>query len=345
MKKICLAVLALAVVTLTSCGSKPSQPPAAGSSNLTPVVSLKPAASEPLGPECLNGTWERWDADYRPPAEKNLFDVIVKLPDYNGMDEAAFYDWAKEQGFDGETGPSVHWAENVKFGDPRYAAYISNKDCVSSTNYDGRSVFVLDFPANEEWVLLSGSDGNAYSPVVWLYTDALLCRRDGEGTKASFCLCDPDGGIVWLEGLFESDRGLIGYNGLLLAEEAGQELRLVRAGRDGSVTELARAAFDGTCVNDCAISDDGSYVCYILQKDLNDSVVIWNTETGQMIELEPPQMEAGKEIIEAVDVDYIWAVFEVVFQVRDASSPDGHLERWCYSSDAWAIPVSFDREF
>lgn len=345
MKKLCLAALALATVTLTSCGAKPSQPPADSSSDPPPVVSLEPVASESLGPEDLNGTWELRDADYQPPAERNLFDVIVKLPDYNGMDEAAFYDWAREQGFDGETGPSVHWAENVRYWDPRYAAYTSNKDCVSSTNYDGRSVFVLDFPANEEWVLLSGSDGNVYSPVVWLYTDALLCRRDGGGAKASFCLCSPDGGVVWLDGLFESDRGLIGYNGLLLAEEAGQELRLVRAGRDGSVTELARAAFDGTRVRDCAISDDGSYVCYILQKDRNDSVVIWNTATGQMTGLEPPQMEAGKEIIETVDVDYTWGTFWVAFKVGDASSPDEHLERWRYISDAWAIFVSLDREF
>lgn len=341
MKKLCLAALALATVTLTSCGIKPSQPPAGNSSAPPPVVSLEPVASESLGPENLNGAWELRDADYQPPAEKNLFDVIVKQPDYNDMDEAAFYDWAREQGFDGETGPSVHWAENMKYGDPRYAAYTSNKDCVSSTNYDGRSVFVLDFPANEEWVLLSGADGHSYTCMDWLDNEALLCADEAR----RYFLCDVHGSVIKLGELFESDRGPLGSNGFLLVEAAGQELRLVQIGRDGSVTELARAPFVGDRVNGCAISDDGSYVCYILQKDRNDSVVIWNTATGQMTGLEPPQMEAGKEIIETVDVDYTWGTFEVAFKVGDASSSDEHLERWRYSSDAWAIPDSLDREF
>lgn len=341
MKKLCLAALALATVTLTSCGAKPSQPPADSSSAPPPVVSLEPVAFESLGPEDLNGTWELRDADYQPPAERNLFDVIVKLPDYNGMDEAAFYDWAREQGFDGETGPSVHWAENVKYGDPRYAAYTSNKDCVSSTNYDGRSVFVLDFPANEELVLLSGADGHSYTCMDWLDNETLLCADEAR----RYFLCDVHGSVIKLGELFESDRGPLGSNGFLLVEAAGQELRLVQIGRDGSVTELARAPFAGDRVNGCAISYDGSYVCYILQKDRNDSVVIWNTATGQMTGLEPPQMEAGKEIIETVDVDYIWGTFEVAFKVGDASSSDEYLERWRYSSDAWAIPVSLDREF
>ena len=341
-----LAALALLAVALTSCGTKPSQPPTVSAGD-PPAVSQEPvqepAASEPLGPEALNVTWDLRDANYQRPAQENPFDFdFVKVPDYNGMDEAAFYDWAYEQGFNSETGPYPVWAEDGVLSSPViYVAYTSNKDCVAQKNYTGRSIFLLNCTVDEERVLLSGTDGNAYSVVDWLDIETLICRRSG--TEDSFGLCSvEDDSVVWLDGLFESNWGPLGSNGLLFAEAVGQELRLVRANRDGSVTELARAPFEGASVNSCAISPDGSYVCYILQKDMMSFeryIVVWNTTTGQMTEIEPPQMAAGEDNMGAIQVEYSpWGAFEVEFSVDDAPDPNGHHERWWCISDAWCIP-------
>lgn len=341
MSKKYIAALALLAVGLASCGTKP--PPV--SSEAPPDVS-QPAVSqpqEPLGPEELNETWELLDANYVPVWEDPLNDI--ELPDYNGMDRDAFYDWAYEQGFDSDVGPYPVWAENGIY-DWIYLAYTSNKDCLSSTNKNGLSVFLLDTGTGEEQILLSGSDGNAYYPVDWLFDTLLLCFRDRGEAKREYCLCDLDGNVVWLDGVFESDERPIGYNHLLFVEVVGQELRLVQAGRDGTSAELARAPFDGAYVTDCAVTGDGNYVCYILQKDMmsfDRYIVIWNTATGQMTEIEPPQMAAGEDNMGAISVD-IWyeSAFQVEFTVDDTPAPNGHHELWKLRSDAWEVYGSVD---
>lgn len=334
-----LAALALLAVTLVSCEIK-TPPPT--SSEAPPDVS-QPAVSqpqEPLGPEELNETWDLLDADYIPVREDPLDDFGGMMPDYNGMDEDAFYDWANEQGFNSDVGPYPVWAENGVY-DWIYLAYTSNKDCLSPTNKNGLSVFLLDTGTGEEQIPLSGSDRNAYYPVDWLSNDLLLCFRDGGETKREYCLCDWDGNVVWLDGAFESDQGPIGYNHLLFVEVVGQELRLVQADRDGTSAELARAPFDGTYVTDCAVTGDGSYVCYILQKDrmsFDRYIVIWNTATGQMTEIKPPQMAVGEDNMGAISVD-IWyeCAFQVEFSVSDVPDSNGHHELWRLRSDAWEV--------
>lgn len=103
-----LAALALA---LTACGAKPSQETV--SSAPLPAASQGPAVSqEPQKPTMADGTWKLIEADYQAPTQASRLDGI-EIPDYNGMDESAFYDRAYELGFNSDTGPYPVWAEGM----------------------------------------------------------------------------------------------------------------------------------------------------------------------------------------------------------------------------------------
>ena len=159
MNKKYFVALALLAVTLTSCGTKPPSPGSA-SADPPPVVSQGSAISqEPVtsqDPAELNGTWELIEADYQAPTQGSRLDDI-KIPDYNGMDEDAFYDRAGELGFNSDTGPYPVWAEGMmQSPGGRYVSYESNKDCLNSDT--GRSLFLLDVATGEEKVLLSGTE-------------------------------------------------------------------------------------------------------------------------------------------------------------------------------------------
>lgn len=335
MSKRGFAALILLAVALTSCTAK-TPPPAEPQEQEPPAVSQGSAASqEPetsQGPEEMDGTWELIEADYQAPAQGSRLDNI-EIPDYNGMDEDAFYDRAYELGFNSDIGPYPIWAEGMMLSPGgRYVSYESNKDCLNSDT--GRSLFLLDVPAGEEKVLLSGADGHSYARMDWLDGEHLLCFDE----ERTYYLCSVDGETVRLDDPFESRWGPVGFNGFLSVEEVDGELRLVRIDRDGSAAELARAPFEGEQVMRCAISDDGSYVCYILQKDMmsfDRYIVLWNTATGQMTELEPPKMTTGEDNMGAVRVEpwYSYA-FAVEFNVADAPEPNGHNELWAYSCDA-----------
>lgn len=353
MNKRYLAALALLAVALTSCAAKPptpaeSQEPPAASQEL--AVSQEPAVPQPQGPEEMNGTWELIEADYQAPTRGSRLDNI-EIPDYNGMDEDAFYDRAYELGFNSETGPYPVWAEGMMLSNiGRYVVYSSNKDCLDPPNYTGSSVFLLDVATGEETVLLSGADGHSYGCMNWLDEEHMLCVDE----ERNYYLCNVDSGAIQLDHPFESNWGPLGFRYSTFVEQVGQELRMVHVERDstGAVTELARAPFDGEQVKTCAISGDGSYVCYILQKDMmsfDRYIVLWNTATGQMTEIEPPQMTVGEDNMGAVGVElwYSWA-FAVEFNVADAPEPNGHSELWTYSCDVLntrELPLDFaDRE-
>lgn len=335
MNKRPLAALILLAAVLTSCTAK--APTSAGSQGQEPpavsqgqAASQEPAVSQ--GPEEPDGTWELIEADYQAPTRGGRLDFI-RIPDYNGMDEDAFYDRAYELGFNSETGPYPVWAEGMmQSPGGRYVSYESNKDCLNSDT--GRSLFLLDVPAGEETVLLSGADGHSYYRMDWLDEEHLLCFDE----ERTYYLCSVDGKAVRLNDPFESRWGPVGFNGFLSVEEVDGELRLVRIDRDGSAAELARAPFEGEQVKTAAITDDGSYVCYIVQKDMmsfDRYIVLWNTATGEMTELEPPRMTAGEDNMGAIRVE-LWdsSAFAVEFNVADAPEPNGHNELWVYSCDA-----------
>ncbi len=338
MNKKLFAALALLAVALTSCGTKPSPPPAVSAGDSPPAVSQEPAASqEPQKPTVADGAWELIEADYQAPAQSSRLDNI-EIPDYNGMDKDAFYDRAYELGFNSETGPYPVWAESMMLSNiGRYAAYSSNKDCLDPPNYTGRSVFLLDVATGEEKVLLSGTDGHSYYCMNWLDEEHMLCIDE----EWNYFLCNVDSGALRLDHPFESSWRPVGLRYSTFVEQVDQELRMVRIERDGTgtVTELARAPIDGEQVKSCAIFDDGSYVCYILQKDMmsfDRYIVLWDTATGRMTEIEPPQMTTGEDNMGAVGVEpwYSWA-FAVEFHVADTPEPNGHNELWTYSCDGW----------
>lgn len=335
MNKRPLAALILLAAALTSCTAK--DPTSAGSQGQEPpAVSQGPAASQepavPQGPEELDGTWELVEADYQAPTRGSRLDN-VQIPDYNGMDEDAFYDKAYELGFNSETGPYPLWAEGMmQSPGGRYVSYESNKDCLNSDT--GRSLFLLDVATGEEIVPLSGADGHSYARMDWLDEEHLLCFDEDR----TYYLCSVDGKTIRLDHPFESSWGPLGSNGLLFVEQVEQDLRLVRLERDGSVSKLVQAPFEGEQVKTAAITDDGSYVCYIVQKDMmsfDRYIVLWNTATGEMTELEPPRMTAGEDNMGAIRVE-LWdsSAFAVEFNVADAPEPDGHNELWVYSCDA-----------
>lgn len=291
--------------------------------------------SEPQGPEELSGTWELIEADYQQPSWEAPFNTVA-VPDYNGMDRAAFYDRARELGFDAEVGPYIFWAEGGTYSpDKRYISYGSNKDCLDPPNYTGCSLFLLDVATGGEKLLLSGADGHSYACMDWLDEEHLLCVDE----ERNYYLCNVDSGAIQLAHLFESHWGPVGFRYSTFVEQVDQELRMIHIERDGTgaVTELARAPFDGEQVKACAIFDDGSYVCYILQKDMmsfDRYIVLWNTATGEMTEIEPPQMTVGKDNMGAVGVEpWYSCAFAVEFNVNDAPDANGHKERWAYTCD------------
>lgn len=324
-----LAALILLAAALTSCavktpapeGSQEQKPPAASQG---PAASQEPAV--PQGSEEPSGTWELIEADYQAPAQGSRLDGI-KIPDYNGMDEDAFYNKASELGFNSDTGPYPVWAENMmQSRGGRYVAYESNKDCLDSDT--GRSLFLLDVATGEEKVLLSGADGHSYGCMDWLDEEHLLCVDE----ERNYILCGVDGGIIRLDHPFESNWGPLGNNGLLFVEQVEQNLRLLRLENDGSVARLVQTPIEGEQVKSCAITDDGSYVCYIVQKDMmsyDRFVVIWNTVTGEKTELEPPPMEAADNR-GATSVEWTDNGFQVQFNVN-TPEPNGHNELWLWN--------------
>lgn len=324
-----LATLILLAAALTSCtvktptpeGSQEQKPPAASQG---PAASQEPAV--PQGSEEPSGTWELIAADYQAPARGSRLDG-VKIPDYNGMDEDAFYAKASELGFNSDTGPYPVWAENMmQSRGGRYVSYESNKDCLNSDT--GRSIFLLDVPAGEEKVLLSGADGHSYACMNWLDEEHLLCVDE----ERNYILCGVDGGTIRLDHPFESSWGPLGNNGLLFVEQVEQNLRLLRLETDGSVARLVQTPIEGEQVKSCAITDDGSYVCYIMQKDMmsfDRFVVIWNTVTGEKTELEPPPMEAADNR-GATGVERTDNGFQVQFNVN-TPEPNGHNELWLWN--------------
>lgn len=335
MNKRRLAALILLAAALTSCTVK-TPTPEGSQEQKPPAVSQEPAASQepavPQGPEELNGTWKLIEADYQAPARGSRLDG-VKIPDYNGMDEDAFYERAYELGFNSDTGPYPIWAENmVPSNIGRYGVYESNKDCLDSDT--GRSLFLLDVATGEEKVLLSGADGHSYGCMNWLDEEHLLCVDE----ERNYILCGVDGGIIRLDHPFESNWGPLGNNGLLFVEQVDQNLRLLRLETDGSVARLVQTPFEGEQVKSCAITDDGSFVCYIVQKDMMSDdryIVLWNTANGQMTEIEPPQMTTGVDNMGAVGVQLWYSyAFAVEFNVADDPEPNGHNELWAYSCDA-----------
>lgn len=60
---------------------------------------------------------------------------------------------------------------------------------------------------------------------------------------------------------------MFGNNGQLFLQKKEQSLRLIQIELDGEVTELADKEFEGTPVNGCGISPDGSMVCLLVRKD------------------------------------------------------------------------------
>lgn len=331
MNKRPLAALILLAAVLTSCTAK--APTSAGSQGQEPpavsqgqAASQEPAVSQ--GPEELDGTWELIEADYQAPTRGSRLDFI-QIPDYNGMDENAFYDRAYELGFNSETGPYPVWAEGMmQSPGGRYVSYESNKDCLNSDT--GRSLFLLDVPAGEETVLLSGADGHSYYCMNWLDDEHMLCIDE----ERNYFLCGVDGGIIRLDHPFESNWGPLGNNGLLFVEQVDQNLRLLRLETDGSVARLVQTPFEGEQVKSCAITDDGSFVCYIVQKDMmsyDRYIVLWDTASGRMTEIEPPRMAAGGDNMGAVGVE-LWdsSAFAVEFNMDSAPEPDGHNELWAY---------------
>lgn len=331
------AALALLAVTLTSCGTKPPSPGSA-SADPPPVVSQGSAISqEPVtsqDPAELDGTWELIEADYQAPTQGSRLDNI-EIPDYNGMDEDAFYDKAGELGFNSDAGPYPVWADNMRQSPGgRYVSYESNKDCLDPPNYTGRSLFLLDVATGEEKVLLSGTDGHYYGCMNWLDEEHMLCIDE----ERNYFLCNVDSGVIQLPHPFESDRGPLGSNGFLFVEQMDQNLRLLRLERDGSVSRLVQTPIEGEQVTRCAITDDGSYVCYILQKDMmsfDRYIVLWDTASGQMTEIKPPKMAVGEDNMGAVGVELWYSyAFAVKFRVADAPEPNGHNELWAYSCDA-----------
>lgn len=341
MNKRPLAALILLAAALTSCTAQ-TPTPAGSQGQEPPAASQGPAV--PQGPEELDGTWELIEADYQVPTRGSRLDNI-QIPDYNGMDEDAFYDKAYELGFNSETGPYPLWAEGMmQSPGGRYVSYESNKDCLNSDT--GRSLFLLDVATGEEIVPLSGADGHGYYCMSWLDEEHLLCFDE----ERTYYLCSVDGKVVRLNDPFESDWGSLGSNGFLFVEQVDQNLRLVRLETDGSVTRLVQAPIEGEQVKRCAITGDGNYVCYILQKDMmsfDRYIVLWNTATGQMTELEPPQMAAGKDNMGAVGVE-LWdsSAFAVEFNVADTPEPNGHNELWVYSCDALSSREQpLDREY
>ncbi len=330
-----IAALAALALALTACGAKPSQETV--SSAPPPAVSQGPAVSqEPQKPTMADGTWELIEADYQRSTREDLLDTI-EIPDYNGMDESAFYDRAYELGFNSDIGPYPVWAEDMMQSNiGRYVVYNSNKDCLDPPNYTGRSLFLLDVATGEEKVLLSGADGHSYACMNWLDEEHLLCFDE----ERNYYLCNVDSGAIQLDHPFESSWGPVGFRYSTFVEQVDQELRMIHIERDGTgaVTELARAPFDGEQVKTCAISDDGRYVCYILQKDVmsfDRYVVLWDTATGEMTEIEPPQMAVGEDNMGAIRVEpwYSYA-FAVEFSVNDAPDANGHNELWAYTCDA-----------
>lgn len=325
-----LAALILLAAALTSCAVKPPTP-AGSQEQKPPAVSQGPTASQepavPQSSEELNGTWKLIEANYQAPARGSRLDG-VKIPDYNGMDEDAFYEKAYELGFNSDTGPYPIWAENMAPSNiGRYGVYESNKDCLDSAT--GRSLFLLDVATGEERVLLSGADGHSYGCMNWLDEEHLLCVDE----ERNYILCGVDGGIIRLDHPFESNWGPLGNNGLLFVEDVDRALRLVRLEADGSVAKLVQAPYDGAQVKTCAISDDGSFVCYILQKDMMSDdryIVLWNTATGRMTEIEPPQDNMGAV---GVQLWYSYA-FAVEFNVAGDPESNGRNELWAYSFDA-----------
>lgn len=328
MNKRRLAALALLAAALTSCGTQTSQePPAVSADDPPPAVSQGPAASQGQEPGNDWVTWELVEADYQAPTRGSRLDNI-EIPDYNGMDEDAFYAKASELGFNSDIGPYPVWAEGMmKRRGGRYVAYSSNKDCLDPPNYTGRSVFLLDVETGTEKVLLSGADGHSYYCMNWV-DDQLLCIDE----ERNYILCGLDGGTIRLDHPFESSWGPLGSNGFLFVEQVDQNLRLLRLEKDGSVARLVQTPFEGEQVKSCAITDDGSFVCYIVQKDMmsfDRYIVLWDTASGQMTELEPPQMAAGEDNMGAVGVE-LWdtCTFMVEFNVADTPEPNGHNELW-----------------
>lgn len=328
MNKKRLAALALLAAALTSCGTQTSQePPAVSADDPPPAVSQVPAASQEQEPGSDWVTWELIEADYQAPTRGSRLDNI-EIPDYNGMDEDAFYARASELGFNSDIGPYPVWAENMmKRRGGRYVAYSSNKDCLDPPNYTGRSIFLLDVETGTEKVLLSGADGHSYYSMNWV-DEQLLCMDE----ERNYILCGLDGGTIRLDHPFESSWGPLGNNGLLFVEQVDQNLRLLRLEKDGSVSRLVQTPFEGEQVKSCAITDDGSHVCYIVQKDMmsyDRYIVLWDTASGEMTELEPPEMAAGEDNMGAVGVE-LWdtCTFMVEFNVADTPEPNGHNELW-----------------
>ena len=324
-----LAVLALLAAALTSCAVK-TPPPAESQEQKPPPASQGPAASQepavPQGSEEPSGTWKLIEADYQAPTQGSRLDNI-EIPGYNGMDEDAFYAKASELGFNSDIGPYPVWAEGMmKQRGGRYVSYETNKDCLNSDT--GRSIFLLDVDTGEEEVLLSGADGHSYGCMNWLDEEHLLCVDE----ERNYILCGVDGKAIRLDHPFESNWGPLGSNGLLFVEQVEQNLRLLRLESDGSVARLVQTPIEGEQVKSCAITDDGSYVCYIVQKDMmsyDRFVVIWNTVTGEKTELEPPPMEAADNR-GATGVGWTDNGFQVQFNVN-TPEPNGHNELWLWN--------------
>ncbi len=331
MKKSLPLVLLAAVLLLSACGprnngetfgsasSPPPQPPASSGSMET-------------------GVWELVCDRYMPVT----YDVCkaISFPMFDGMTEESFKASALELGYNFEANLTFYWAIGGELSPKgRYLAYRSNKDCLEPVRSDVFSVFLLDLFSGTEQVLLSGSDGGYYNVRSWLDEETLLCSKTDYAAaeqNENYFLCGVDGSVKPLGELFHTPLGALGLQGRLVVEAVEQELRLFRIETDGSITELAQATVEGYPINGCGISPDGGYVGFVMWKDPMASertVALWNTKTGQVLELENPTMSQGKDAA-AIYIHWLEDGFGVDFSVSDAPDSNGHFELWLYPMES-----------
>lgn len=307
MKK--FACLLILLSLLTACAAQEQKP------------ALEPEPNPPTG------EWKLLDENYMPLYEDPC--DTIEFPDYDGMNREEFEAKAAESGYNSDTGPYIFWAmSGVYSPNKRYLAYLSNKDCLNSSDKYGLSVFLLDTETGEDRVLLSGSDGSYYTIFEWLDDEYLLCL-ESSGETVSYVVLAPDGASE-LEGISE----IFAMEGRCFLEECEQGLRLSRIDTSGNIVpvEIARTQFEGDLLKSCGISPDGKFVCYIIQPDLNASdreIVLWHTADGtqQTLSLQSPKTKA-------CPISIIWRDngFAIDFHISNVPDENGHNELWHYQN-------------
>ena len=316
--------LFLLMLIATACAATPNGSVGSGASSSQETAVWRPLV-------------ENYDPVYVDPCD------AVSFPPFNGMTQQDFNQRALGLGYNFETHNPFWWAYDGSYSpEGRYLAYHSNKDCLDETHPQALSVIVLDLLSGEEIVLLSGAIGGQNFVRFWLDEQTLLCSKadfdnDNQTLTEDYFLCSVDGTVVPVDSFSSAPgEGIFGHTGRLLVTRSDQTLLLMDLGTDGSVTELAQNEFEGTPINNCGISPDGSMVCFVIRNDVtidDRRVLLWNTLTDELVQIEYP---SALSHINSAAIDISWqdSGFAITFNISDIPDANGHSELWLYEFSA-----------